>query len=144
MFNKIVILDFGSQLTKLIARRIRELNFYSIIENYDISAEDIKNLNVGAIILSGGPASISASNSPQIDPKIFELNIPIFGICYGQQLIARHFGASVLPSEKREFGKAEIQLTENHKLFDNYADFHQLMSNMDAVAKASYSRHILG
>ncbi|MBT4921990.1 MAG: glutamine-hydrolyzing GMP synthase [Rickettsiales bacterium] len=136
MFNKIVILDFGSQLTKLIARRIRELNFYSIIENYDISAEQIKALEAGAIILSGGPASVSGSNSLQIDPKIFELNIPIFGICYGQQLIAQHFGAKVLPSTKREFGKAEIQLTENHDLFNNYADLHHQqvwMSHGDTI-----------
>jgi GMP synthase (glutamine-hydrolysing) len=122
MFNRIVILDFGSQLTKLIARRVRELNFYSTIENFDIKAEAIKKLNAKAIIISGGPASVVGDNSPQIDPDILNLNIPVFGICYGQQLIASNFGAKVLPSSKREFGKAFISFKKDHALLEGYSE----------------------
>ena len=122
MFNRIVILDFGSQLTKLIARRVRELNFYSTIENFDIKAEAIKKLNAKAIIISGGPASVVGDNAPQIDSEIFNLNIPVFGICYGQQLIASNFGAKVLPSSKREFGKAFISFKKDHSLLEGYSE----------------------
>ena len=121
MLQKVIILDFGSQVTKLIARRIRELNFYSIIENYDITAAKLSELNPAAVILSGGPASVSSSNPLDIDKGIFDLNIPIFGICYGQQLIAKYFNGLVLPSDKREFGKAEIEIIENHPIFANYS-----------------------
>ncbi|MBL6785436.1 MAG: glutamine-hydrolyzing GMP synthase [Rickettsiales bacterium] len=146
MFRKIVILDFGSQLTKLIARRVRELNYYSVIENFDITAEKIKELDAAAIILSGGPASVSGENAPKVDKKIFELNLPIFGICYGQQLIADYFGANVTTAKEREFGKAEIQLTEDHLLFANYADFHHQqvwMSHGDKIDDLPKGFHVI-
>jgi GMP synthase (glutamine-hydrolysing) len=115
----ILIIDFGSQVTQLIARRIRELNIYCEIKNHDISIIEIEKQNPQAIILSGGPNSVSDKDSPKIDKKVFDLNIPILGICYGQQLICHLLGAKVQSSKEREFGKAIIEISINSPLFYN-------------------------
>jgi GMP synthase (glutamine-hydrolysing) len=117
MSDKILILDFGSQVTQLIARRLREINVLAEVANFDIAANDIKKSGAKALIFSGGPASVNEDFSPQIDPEIFNLNLPILGICYGQQLICKHFGANIKAAKKREFGKAFIEITQNHPLF---------------------------
>ncbi len=109
----VLILDFGSQYTQLIARKIRELNVYSIIKPYNIFIDEIKQLSPEAIILSGGPMSIYDDNAPQINAEIFKLEKPVLGICYGLQLISSYFAGKVEPAENREYGKAEIEIIEN-------------------------------
>ena len=108
MYDKILILDFGSQVTQLIARRVRELNVYCEIHPCDVSEDFIKKYNPHGIILSGGPNSVYALDSLRINESIFKLNIPILGICYGMQIMASSLGGVVTSSDNREFGYAEI------------------------------------
>ncbi len=117
LFDKILIIDFGSQYTQLIARRVRECSIYSEIHPYHISTEEIKTLAPKGIILSGGPASVYEKNAPLCDPGILRMNIPILGICYGMQLIAQQLGGEVARSAKREYGKAKLILDRSGKLF---------------------------
>jgi GMP synthase (glutamine-hydrolysing) len=113
----IIILDFGSQYTQLIARRIRELHIYSTILCYDISAEDLAQRAPTGIILSGGPSSVYAEDSPQCDPALFELGIPILGICYGLQLTVHSLGGRVHPGQHREYGLAKLEIIDHDDLF---------------------------
>jgi GMP synthase (glutamine-hydrolysing) len=122
MSNKILIIDFGSQVTKLIARRIRELGFYSIIKNHDITKENLLKIGPKAIILSGGPASVNDINAPALAAEIMDLNIPIFAICYGKQLVAKHFGGTIVSADKREFGKASLQIVADDPIFRDYIE----------------------
>ena len=108
--DKIVILDFGSQYTQLIARRVRELNVYSEIHPYNYSAEKIKKINPKGIILSGGPSSVYDKKAPMPDKKIFSMGIPVLGLCYGLQVIAKTFGGKVESSDQREYGFAELMV----------------------------------
>ena len=116
--SRIIILDFGSQYTQLIARRIRELQVYSEIVPFDISAPELARLQPNGIILSGGPASVYDKGAPQIDLQIFSLGIPILGICYGLMLMAQHLGGQVEFSGRREFGAGILQITDRSQLFD--------------------------
>jgi GMP synthase (glutamine-hydrolysing) len=116
--SKILILDFGSQYTQVIARRIRELQVYSEIVAFDISAGEIVDLAPNGIILSGGPASVYDKGAPQVDPKIFELGIPVLGICYGLMLMAHHLGGKVVFSGRREYGAGMLHITNGSQLFD--------------------------
>ena len=116
--HKILILDFGSQVTQLIARRIRELNVYCEIHPYDVDDKFITEFNARGIILSGGPNSAYESETPSVSPLIFKLGIPVLGICYGMQTMAKQLGGKVIAAHIREFGYAEIyncktQLLEN-------------------------------
>ncbi|MFW2366233.1 MAG: glutamine-hydrolyzing GMP synthase [Desulforhopalus sp.] len=115
--EKIIILDFGSQTTQLIARRIREQKVYSEIHPFSISIEKITELKPSGIVLSGGPCSVYDDDAPHCDPKIFELGIPLLGICYGAQLMIQELGGTVEKAEKREFGKAELTVTYTAGLF---------------------------
>ena len=115
--DTILVIDFGSQYTQLIARRIRELNVYSEILPWDIQAEKIKSMNPRGVILSGGPESVSISNTPRIPKAIFDLGVPILGICYGMQTLAEQFGGQVNSADKKEFGHAEITI-EKKSIFD--------------------------
>jgi len=117
-FDKVLILDFGSQYTKLIARRIRENHVYCEIHPFNISMEKIKNFNPQAIILSGGPASV-LKDGPQIEREIFSLNVPILGICYGLQLMMHLKDGKVKKGSKREFGHADLFVEEKDPFFDN-------------------------
>jgi GMP synthase (glutamine-hydrolysing) len=117
LFDKILILDFGSQYTQLIARRVRECRIYSEIHPYNIPMDRVKSLSPKGIILSGGPASVYEKNAPLCDPAILRMGIPILGICYGMQLIAQLLGGEVTHSEKREYGKAKLTLDWGGKLF---------------------------
>ena len=117
LFDKILILDFGSQYTQLIARRVRECQIYSEIHPYDIPLSRVKSLLPSGIILSGGPASVYEKNAPLCDPALFKIGIPILGICYGMQLIAQLLGGEVIHSEKREYGRARLTLDREGKLF---------------------------
>ena len=102
--NKVLVLDFGSQYTQLIARKIRELGIFSEIVPYNHPLTKVKSERPGAIILSGGPQSVYEDASPRISPEIFHLGIPVLGICYGLQLMAFLLGGKVSPSRKREYG----------------------------------------
>lgn len=115
--EKILVLDFGSQYTQLITRKIRELGVYSEIRPYYISATEVRDLAPKGIILSGGPASVYAGAAPLPDPALFTLDIPILGICYGLQVMAHCLGGKVAPAERREFGPARLHLSAPHDLF---------------------------
>ncbi len=116
-FDKILILDFGSQYTQLIARRVRECQIYSEIHPFNIPLDRIKYLAPEGIIFSGGPASVYGRNAPFCDPTLLRMGIPILGICYGMQLIAHISGGEVTHSEKREYGKARLTLDRCGQLF---------------------------
>ncbi|PYJ24630.1 MAG: GMP synthase (glutamine-hydrolyzing), partial [Verrucomicrobia bacterium] len=118
MHSKILILDFGSQYTQVIARRIRELQVYSEVVRFDISAPEIKQLQPNGIILSGGPASVYDKGAPQIDKEIFWLGIPVLGICYGLMQMAHHLGGEVVFTGKREYGAGTLQISDGSQLFD--------------------------
>lgn len=115
--EKIIILDFGSQTTQLIARRIREQKVYSEIHPFSVSLEKLKELKPSGIVLSGGPCSVYDDDAPHCDPALFELGIPILGICYGAQLMIQELGGTVEKATKREFGKAELTVTYTAGLF---------------------------
>ena len=115
----ILVLDFGSQYTQLIARRIRENKVFSKIVPFNISIEEIKKINPKGIVLSGGPLNAYEEGAPLPDPEIFDLKVPILGICYGMQLIAHMFGGKVKKSKEREFGRAELFVDSNKDLFSN-------------------------
>jgi GMP synthase (glutamine-hydrolysing) len=112
----ILILDFGSQFTQLIARRIREQNVYCEIHPHTLPLEKIREINPKGLVFSGGPMSVYDEGAPRITGEYFELGIPILGICYGLQLIAKNFGGSVEPADKREYGKAEIIIDKQSAL----------------------------
>jgi len=120
--NSILILDFGSQYTQLIARRIREANVYSEIHSHDFTLERIVEFNPSGIILSGGPMSVYDEGAPQINSEIFNLGIPILGVCYGLQLIANNFNGKVEPADDREYGKALIKINSNTKILSGVGD----------------------
>jgi GMP synthase (glutamine-hydrolysing) len=108
----VLILDFGSQYTQLIARRVRELKVYSEIHPYNLPLAKIRELAPRAVILSGGPSSCYAPDAPLVDPSVYELGVPILGICYGVQMTAKLLGGDVKPSDKREYGRAHVKITE--------------------------------
>lgn len=112
MPEQIIILDFGSQYTQVIARRIRECSVYSTILSYKTSAAKIKAMKPSGIILSGGPCSVFDKKAPKLDKKIFQLGVPIIGICYGVQLMAQILGGKVSKSDKREYGKGSLKVSD--------------------------------
>src|SRR5580700_7361782 len=113
MPEKIVILDFGSQYTQVIARRVRECNVYSVIVPFNLSAPELAALKPGGIILSGGPSSVYAKNAPLPDKNIFLLGVPVLGICFGVQLLAQFLGGRVEKGLKREYGRGALCVTDN-------------------------------
>ena len=115
--DTVVILDFGSQFAQLIARRVRELNVYSVLLPHDTPWSEIERRNPKAIILSGGPSSVYDADAPKADPALWSGRIPVLGICYGLQLMAHELGGEVVPSAKREYGPASIQITSADGLF---------------------------
>ncbi len=133
--NSVLIIDFGSQVTQLIARRIRELGVFCEVKNPDIKIDEIKKIAPRAIIFSGGPNSVYEKGAPTIDKKVFDLGAPIFGICYGQQLICHLLGGKVEASKEREFGKAEIDVVSKSKFFKSVKSRQVWMSHGDSVKK---------
>ena len=115
--SRIVILDFGSQYTQVIARRVRECQVYSQILRHDAPAAEIRALKPNGIILSGGPASVYGKTAPQPDRAVFDLGVPILGICYGMQLMAHHLGGKVEHSARREYGSGQLQVKNECPLF---------------------------
>ncbi|MDD5729900.1 MAG: glutamine-hydrolyzing GMP synthase [Candidatus Omnitrophica bacterium] len=132
----ILILDFGSQYTQLIARRIREHKVFSRIVPYNITASQIQEFAPKGLILSGGPASVLEKKSPYPDPKIFKLGLPVLGICYGMQLIAQMLGGKTKHTRDREYGKAELFIDDNRDIFSNLpGNFTCWASHGDYVTK---------
>ena len=135
--ERILVLDFGGQYNQLIARRVRECNVYCEVHPYNLSLEKIKEFNPKGIIFTGGPASVYLNDSPLCDKEIFELNIPILGICYGSQLMAHLLGGKVEHAETSEYGKTEIIVDNNSMLFENVnSNTTCWMSHTDLITKA--------
>ena len=134
--DKILILDFGSQYTQLIARRIRELNVLSLVENFDFPFERVRELAPKGIILSGGPSSVYQQNAPLPDKRILESGIPVLGICYGLQVVAHLLDGEVDRSAHQEFGKALLVVDDSKDLLASVGDvFKVWMSHADKVTK---------
>ncbi|WP_034527263.1 glutamine-hydrolyzing GMP synthase [Secundilactobacillus oryzae] len=135
-FDKIIVLDFGSQYNQLITRRIRDLGIYSELISHKITAEEIKKINPKGIIFSGGPNSVYDEGAFRVDPEIFKLGIPILGICYGMQLMAYTLGGDV-NTDNGQYGRAEINITsDNAKLFKDTPKTQNVwMSHGDLVTK---------
>ncbi|MEP0821916.1 MAG: glutamine-hydrolyzing GMP synthase [Ignavibacterium sp.] len=132
----VLVLDFGGQYTQLIARRIRELGVFSEIQPFNYPLDTIRSRSPLGIILSGGPSSVFEKDSPQPDPGIFDLGIPVLGICYGLQVIAHHLGGKVDPSARREFGKASLVIDNRDDLFAGLDGSTTVwMSHGDALSK---------
>ena len=115
--QRILILDFGSQYTQLVARRIREIGVYCELWSWDVEEADIREFNPDGIILSGGPESVTEDNSPRAPQYVFDSGVPVFGICYGMQTMAEQLGGKVSTSTEREFGYAAVQVTGESALF---------------------------
>ncbi len=131
------MVDFGAQYAQLIARRVRELGFYSELVPHHLTAAQLIAKQPAAIIFSGGPASVYESGAPTVAADLFDAQLPIFGICYGFQLIAQGLNGEVAKTGTREYGATEIQVSPNSKLFNQLPDSYQVwMSHGDAVAKA--------
>lgn len=122
--NRIVILDYGSQYTQLIARRIREMEVYSEIVGCGTTAEELSKDMPSGIVLSGGPNSVFDDGAPTVDPAIFELGVPVLGICYGMQLMSRKLGGRVAPGAEREYGKMPIEIMPGNPLFKDVETGH--------------------
>ena len=149
MFDKIIVLDFGSQYNQLIARRIRDMHVYSELLPHTIKAEEIKKMgNVKGIVFSGGPKSVYDVDAFDVDPQIFELGIPVLGICYGMQLISKKFGGKISRGSIREYGLNTISIIKDSLLFDSlpkeqdvwmsHGDHVEVLPNgFDLVAKSS-------
>ena len=134
--QSLLVLDFGSQYTQLIARRVRELGVYSEIHPFHYSIEHIQQLHPVGIILSGGPMSVYEQDAPKPDPRLFDLGIPILGICYGLQLFADRFGGKVNSAARREYGKADLQIDNHSDLFTGLdATTSVWMSHGDALSQ---------
>ena len=135
--ESILIVDFGSQVTQLIARRIRESGVYSEIAPFNSAEAAFNRLQPKGVILSGGPASVTSDNSPRAPQAIFDSGLPLLGICYGQQTLHQQLGGRVVASDNREFGRAFIEIVSSSALFDglwNIGERHQVwMSHGDRV-----------
>ena len=143
--NWVAILDFGSQYTHLIARRVRELKVYSEIVPFNIKAKELAKRSPKAIILSGGPASVTAKKSPRCDKGIFELGVPVLGICYGAQLMTKVFNGKVIGAKKREYGKASFKPSSGKDLFKGINKSQIVwMSHGDRIKKLPHGFKVIG
>ncbi|MGY9024200.1 MAG: glutamine-hydrolyzing GMP synthase, partial [Candidatus Nanopelagicales bacterium] len=132
----VLVIDFGAQYAQLIARRVRQENIFSEIVSHTITADEVKAKCPSAIILSGGPSSVYAEGAPAFDSTIFDLGFPIFGICYGFQLMANSLGGEVAQTGTSEYGRTELS-TQNAKIFSDVPESISVwMSHGDAVISA--------
>jgi GMP synthase (glutamine-hydrolysing) len=130
----IVILDFGSQYSELIARRIRETQVYSEVLSYRTTAEQLREINPKGIILSGGPNSVYSDHAPYCNPEIWKLGIPVLGVCYGMQLMVNQLGGEVTKAERGEYGKASLYIDDPTDLLTNVEEGTTMwMSHGDSV-----------
>ena len=135
--EKILVLDFGGQYSQLIARRVREFNVFCEVKNYKINPEKIKTLRYKGIILSGGPNSVYLENAPRCDSKIFNLGIPVLGICYGAQLMAYTLGGKVRKTLTSEYGNTTVNFGRKSLLTKNISPKSICwMSHSDYIAEA--------
>src|SRR3990172_1569511 len=118
MTERVLILDFGSQVTQLIARRLREDGVYCEIHPFHMSDRAVAEFAPRAVILSGGPASVTAEAAPRASEAVFRLGVPVLGICYGEQTMCAQLGGAVERSEHREFGRAEVNVVDDCRLLD--------------------------
>ncbi len=139
MSDRILVLDFGSQVTQLIARRVRESGVYCEILPFNVAPERIRDFGARGVILSGGPASVTAEETPRAPQAVFDLGVPILGICYGQQALCDYLGGEVAPSDHHEFGRAEVEVTDDCGLTEGVwakGERHQVwMSHGDRVIR---------
>ena len=137
----IIVLDFGGQYNQLIARRIRECNVYCEVKPYTMTLDEIKAVNPKGIVFTGGPNSVYEETSPHYDPAIFELGIPILGICYGSQLMAYSLGGTVTTAPVSEYGHTEVIIDAPDKLFEGVsARTVCWMSHTDYIARSEERR----
>ena len=149
MPDKILIIDFGSQVTQLIARRVRESGVYSEIKPFNtVNSDEIYSFRPKGIILSGGPASVTNQSTPRAPDEIFSMGIPILGICYGQQTMVEQLGGNVTNSEEKEFGRAELSISDNCDLFNGIFALGEKkqvwMSHGDRVTKLPEAFKVVG
>ena len=146
--KQIAILDFGSQYSHLIARRVRELNVFCELYSCLVTAKTLESSHVIGIIFSGGPSSVYEEGSPHVDASVWEMikknNIPVLGICYGMQEIAHHYGGKVSPSSEREYGRAMLNISQSNPeiadlLFQNVDNLQMWMSHGDKVTEMPHS-----
>lgn len=143
--SKVIIIDFGSQVTQLIARRVREAGVYSEIHPCQVSADKIKAMNPDAIILSGGPASVGEQDAPALDMGLLKIGVPVLGICYGMQLLAHNLGGELSQSETREYGPADLELSDTCALWKGIEKTSRVwMSHGDKVSKAPQGFKVCG
>ena len=136
MYDKIAVLDFGSQYTQLIVRKVRTLGAYAEVFPHRFSLEELRTFNPSGVILSGGPASVYAKGSPKVIKHLFDMNIPVLGICYGMHIIAKAFGGTVKKNAVSEYGKTGISVNTRSTLFkDCKKEFNVWMSHSDIVSK---------
>ncbi|WP_308297530.1 glutamine-hydrolyzing GMP synthase, partial [Tsukamurella paurometabola] len=135
--NPVLVVDFGAQYAQLIARRVREARIYSEVVPHTVTADEVRAKNPAAIVLSGGPASVYAEDAPNLDPAVFDLGVPVFGICYGFQMMARALGGTVANTGGREFGRTTLTPTGDGVLHAGLpAEQPVWMSHNDAVQVA--------
>ena len=132
---KVLVFDFGAQYAQLIARRVREANVYSEIVSHELSVDEVREIDPVGIILSGGPKSVRIDGAPQIDSSIYELGIPILGICYGAQLIAQQLGGNVSQFDAGEYGRTALEITGGNLLSDQPTQQDVWMSHFDCVTE---------
>src|SRR5580765_3835112 len=148
MHDKVLIVDFGSQVTQLIARRVREEKVYSEIVPYQKAEAAFREMKPKAIILSGGPASVLDKDAPLAPKAIYDAGIPVLGICYGEQAMAHQLGGQVEGGHHREFGRAEVTVTEESPLFEGVwrkgEKYPVWMSHGDRVTKLPQGFHVFG
>lgn len=143
--SKVIIIDYGSQVTQLIARRVREAGVYSEIHPCQVKAEKIKAMQPDAIILSGGPASVGEEDAPTLDMGLLEIGVPVLGICYGMQLLAHNLGGELSQSETREYGPADLELSDSCSLWKGIEKTSRVwMSHGDKVSKVPAGFKICG
>ena len=143
--ESIVILDFGSQYTQLIARRVREQNVFSAVLPCTAPLQEIQGYNPVGIILSGGPCSVYDADAPPADPRVLSLGVPVLGICYGLQFITHKLGGKVSPGVKREYGHAEVCLSGNSPLFERLpAEMSVWMSHGDEALELPEGFELIG
>ncbi len=145
--SKVIIIDYGSQFTQLIARRVREAGVYSEIHPCVVTAQQVKEMQPSAIILSGGPSSVGDADAPALDMDLLELGVPVLGICYGMQLLAHSMNGALASSETREYGPADFQILESSPLFsglDAGTPSRVWMSHGDKVKTAPAGFSVIG
>ncbi|MCH8286983.1 glutamine-hydrolyzing GMP synthase, partial [candidate division KSB1 bacterium] len=145
MHETIIILDFGSQYTNLIARRIREQNVYCEVYPYNIPLNTIRGKNPKGLVLSGGPMSIYEEDAPKIDKELFSFEIPLLGICYGLGVLADHHNGNMVNSGKSEYGAAELEIIKNSDLFSDIENKSRVwMSHADRLESLPDGFEIIG